>query len=353
MLAFQSKKTGVATLAFLAIIALVLTLTGCPNINNPSTPTALDLSGTVSTLAGADRLTGLVNASGTSARFYHPTGICLNGGYLYVTDTDNYVIRRVDLSDNSVTTFAGTGGTYGNTNGTGTSASFGWLQGICTDGTFLYVIDTLYDNIRKIEISNRAVTTLSTSTSIFGWGIAYTGGNLYVTDASNHQIKKVSTSGGSFSVVAGSGSPGRGDGSGSSASFNWPLAITTDGTNLFVSEYNNYNIRQIVISSGAVSTLAGTGTYGHSNGNGTAASFNTIYGLATDGTNLYISDQGNYLFRKLVISSREVTTLAGTLYGSFANGTGTSAGMDMPRGVCVGTDCLYVVEYGDTVRKIE
>ena len=102
-------------------------------------------------------------------------------------------------------------------------------------------------------------------------------------------------------TLAGTGSSGSANGTGTSASFNIPHAITTDGTNLYVADQNNHLIRKIVISTGAVTTVAGTGSSGSANGTGTSASFNLPYGITIDGTNLYVADTFNYLIRKIVL----------------------------------------------------
>ncbi len=213
----------------------------------------------------------------------------------------------------AVTTLAGTGST-GSANGTGTSASFYYPNGITTDGT-----------------------------------------NLYVTDQSNHLIRKIVISTGAVTTVAGTGSSGSANGTGTSASFNNPSGITTDGTNLYVADNSNHLIRKIVISTGAVTTLAGTGSSGSANGTGTSASFNNPFGITTDGTNLYVADRNNHLIRKIVISTGSVTTLAGTgSSGSTDNSTGTSASFYNPAGITTDGTNLYVADLGNhLVRKIE
>ena len=99
-------------------------------------------------------------------------------------------------------------------------------------------------------------------------------------------------------TIAGTGNTGSTNGTGTSASFDNPEGITTDGTNLYVTN-RNHLIRKIVISTGAVTTLAGTGSSGSANGTGTSASFNYPSGITTDGTNLYVADMGNNLIRKI------------------------------------------------------
>jgi len=100
-------------------------------------------------------------------------------------------------------------------------------------------------------------------------------------------------------TVAGTGSSGSANGTGTSASFNGPRGITTDGTNLYVADLCNHLIRKIVISTGAVTTVAGTGSQGSADGTGTSASFYRPTGITTDGTNLYVADYVNNLIRKI------------------------------------------------------
>mgnify|MGYP000988323217 CR=1 FL=1 len=100
-------------------------------------------------------------------------------------------------------------------------------------------------------------------------------------------------------TLAGTGSSGSANGTGTSASFSKPWGITTDGTNLYVGGTDNHLIRQIVISTGVVTTVAGTGSSGSANGTGTSASFYKPFGITTDGTNLYIADYGNHKIRQI------------------------------------------------------
>jgi hypothetical protein len=223
-------------------------------------------------------------------------------------------IQGVELSlSTAVTTVAGTGSS-GSANGTRTSASFNQPSGITTDGTNLYVADSMNNLIRKIVISTGVVTT-----------------------------------------VAGTGSNGSEDNTtGTSASFNYPSGITTDGTNLYVADSNNHLIRKIVVSTGVVTTVAGTGSTGSANGTGTSASFNYPYGITTNGTNLYVTETSNHLIRKIVISTGVVTTVAGTGSNGSANGTGTSASFSQPNGITTDGTNLYVADYlNHLIRKIE
>ncbi len=325
----------------------------------------LSLSTVVTTLAGTVD-NGSANGTGTSASFNYPSGITTDGTNLYVADSSNHLIRQIVISTGAVTTVAGTGSS-GSANGTGTSASFNFPYGITTDGTNLYVADQSNHLIRQIVISTGAVTTLAgtgssgsangtgTSASFNSpFGITTDGTNLYVADSSNHLIRKIVISTGAVTTQAGTGSSGSANGTGTSASFNIPYGITTDGTNLYVTDFGNHLIRQIVISTGAVTTVAGTGTSGSANGTGTSASFNGPRGITTDGTNLYVVDQSNHLIRKIVISTGAVTTVAGTGSSGSANGTGTSASFNIPSRITTDGTNLYVADFDNhLIRQIE
>ncbi len=258
-----------------------------------------------------------------------------------------------------VTTLAG--GFTGNTdaNGIGTAASFDQPIGVATDGAGnLYVADQLNDQIRKIDISTAAVTVLAGGFNE-PTGVVYDGsGNLYVADWSNNEIRKVVISTGVVTTLAGAGSgyPGSTDGTGTAAKFKEPYGITYDGSgNLYVADMGNNEIRKIVISSAVVTTLAGSTTAGSANGTGTAARFNYPFGLTTDGKgNLYVADYANNEIRQIVISSGVVTTLAGSTTASSADGIGTAAGFSIPYDVvCDGNGNLYVADGGNQeIRKI-
>jgi len=133
----------------------------------------------------------------------------------------------------------------------------------------------------------------------YPFDITTDGTNLYVVDTNCHTIKQIVIDNGTVTILAGTGSSGSANGTGTSASFYYPYGITTDGTNLYVADYYNHLIRKIVISTGAVTTVAGTGSTGSANGTGTSASFSYPSGITTDGTNLYVADQVNHLIRKI------------------------------------------------------
>jgi sugar lactone lactonase YvrE len=214
-------------------------------------------SGEVTTLAGSGA-PGTANGTGTAAKFNGPSGVTVDqNGILYVADTENQKIRKIAASG-AVTNYAGSG-TSGSTDGTGTEASFYYPQGVAVDGTgTLYVADTDNQKIRKIEAGG-VVSTLAGSGS-FGStdgtgtlasfngpsGVAVdVNNNVYVADAGNNKIRKISPTG-EVTTLAGSGVEGAMDGSGMEANFKYPEGVAVDGNGkVYVADGYNNKIRKI------------------------------------------------------------------------------------------------------------
>ncbi|MBI3560978.1 MAG: hypothetical protein HY080_04595 [Gammaproteobacteria bacterium] len=304
-------------------------------------------TGMVTTLAGGTA--GNAEGMGTAARFNHPSGIISDGTNLYVTDSDNNCIRQIVITTGKVTTLAG--GTQGYADGTGSAARFDHPSGITSDGTNLYVADTYNTRIRQIVIASGVVTTLAGSTQGYAegtgtaaqfyrpTGITLVGTSLYVTDSDINNIRQIVIASGVVTTLANT---------------NNPTGITTDGINLYVTDSNHNGIRQIVIATKTVTPLAGSniGSYGTANGTGGAAQFNTPSGITTDGTNLYVADSNNNLIRHIVISTATVTTSAGTAssYGT-ADGTGNAAQFESPNGLTTDGANLYMTD-NHRIRQI-
>lgn len=332
----------------------------------------LNLTNTVTTIAGAVGLSSSTDGIGMGARFNYPWGITTDGTNLFVVDRDSNTIRRIVISSGEVTTVAGTSGLSGSTDGTGASARFLFPQGITTDGTNLFVADTGNNTIRKIAISTGVVSTIAGSPGLAGLtdgigsaarlygttGITTDGTNLFVADTGNNAIRKIIISTGEVTTLAGSpsGTSGSTDGIGATARFYVPFGITTDGTNLFVSDTYNEIIRKIIISTGEVTTLAGSaGLSGSTDGIGSLARFGYPYGITTDGANLFIADGWNNIIRKIVVSTGTVTTIAGeaAISGS-ADGISSSARLNYPRGITTDGINLFITDTNNfTIRKIQ
>ncbi|HUX90510.1 MAG TPA: hypothetical protein VMV48_07435 [Gallionellaceae bacterium] len=331
----------------------------------------LNLKNAVSTLAGKAGVSGAADGSATRASFDAPKGITTDGYFLYVADWNNHTIRKVDAVSGVVTTIAGMAGMKGSSDGTGTAARFNRPYGITTDGINLYVTDSNNHCIRKIDIESAAVTTLAGAAGEVGYsdgaanqarffipeGITTDGANLYVADTHNHSVRKIELESGIVTTLAGlSGSPGFSDGAGMKARFSYPKGITTDGRNLYVVDFGNHRVRKIAIASAGVTTLAGgkAMTPAAAVGSGGAIPFNYPTGITSDGRNLYVADTFNRTVRKIVIASGIVTTIAGKadLPGS-ADGIGSEARFKDPVGITSDGNCLYVTDSANhTVRKV-
>jgi hypothetical protein len=312
--------------------------------------TPLNLTATVTTLAGMEGGFG-------TAVFYNPDGITSDGTNLYVTDDDNTAIRKIviatgevttlvksfqpdtkfnaittdginlyatdydggkirqiGITTGAVTTLAG-GSQRGSTDGPANEATFAGPTGITTDGVNLYVADSANDKIRKVVIATGEVSTLAGGDSPSPdrrlvqddgtaayipnpQGITTDGTSLFVTTY-DHGILKIETTTGVVTQLAGKVGWGTMDGIGTSAQFDEPTGITTDGTNVYVVENSGNCIRKIVIATGVVTTLAGSGSADIGDGIGKAASFAGPRGITTDGTNLFITDTDNGTIRRV------------------------------------------------------
>jgi gliding motility-associated-like protein len=290
----------------------------------------ISLSGVVSTVAGSGAVGG-VDAQGTAASFNEPWGIaCDTLGNLYVADTKNYKIRKIDAAGN-VTTVAGVG-VFGTTNGTVNVATFGFPTGIAVskDGSIIYVADYNTHVIRKIF--GGMVSTFSGTVYLSGAndGISAVAtfnhprgieldanNNIIVADEWNNLIRKVSPAG-TVVTLAGTGVIGSVDGTAGAALFNYPGDITIDTlNNIFVADGYNNTIRKIASGTNLVTTYAGTaGLNGSADGIGTAARFNGACGIVYNRFNksLYVADTYNQTLRKITNTSS--ITIALTVTGN-------------------------------------
>jgi glucose/arabinose dehydrogenase len=271
-------------------------------------------TGQVTTLAGYPGAAGYADSPYVPTYFNQPEGITTDGTYLYVADSGNNVIRRVTISNGQVYTLAGnpTVAPPGWAAGIGAAALFNNPLGICYDSTSncLYVADSGNYAIRQITNLTGAtetgvVTTIagSPTSTTFTWpqGIVFDSANgfLYVVDSGYDQVFQVSTSG-VATVVAGSGAAGDADGTRTAAQFNWPEGIATDNTNLYIADTLNSVIREVVISTGTVTTLAGQGQVtGSANGPGNVATFNHPMRVLVNGSATYVSDTYNETIREI------------------------------------------------------
>jgi hypothetical protein len=319
-------------------------------------------------------VTGTANGAGTNATMSLVQGLAYSNGFLYISDKTNNLIRKANLYNLAITTQAGVTGA-GRVNGVGTNSSFSAPSGIVVDNSGnLIIADATNNLIRKNNIATAMTTTIAgggaavpTPISGFVNGTGYnalfsapyvssdTSGNVFISDSNVVRTGPMTTS--VITTLAGGlgyTTSGFANGTGTSATFSGNRGSCTDNSgNLFICDTTNYSIRQLVIATGAVTTLAGTGSSGSADATGTNASFNQPNAICYDGAgNLFVADASNNKIRQIVISTGVVTTLAGSGSSGYSNATGTNATFTNPQGIMIDTSGnLFVCDTTD-IRKI-
>ena len=224
----------------------------------------------VKTIAGGGVNFLTYNSIGAAAMFMSPIGIAVSGNDLYVCDYEFGLIRHIDCTTNEVTTFVGGGpsGIYfsGNADGAGTSsATFYHPYGVAVSGNDMYIADSGNNLIRHVDLTTREVKTIA-------------GGGSSGTES------------------------GYADGTGTSATFHLPTNLTLVGNLLFIVDGFNNRVRQLDLTTLMVTTFAGGegGNARSADGNGTEARFAFPHGIAFSGSDLYVGDFGNHEIRKIM-----------------------------------------------------
>ena len=294
-------------------------------------------------------------------------------GNLYIADSRNHNIRRVDASG-TITTIAGTGSRgYNGDGGPAIQAQLNYPTGVAVDATGnLYIADS--GNHRTRRVDARGVITTIAGTGSGGYsgdngpaaqaqlarpeGMAIDrAGNLYIADFGNDRIRRVDARG-VITTIAGTGERGySGDnGPAAQAQLAFPRGVTVDGVgNLYIAEYGNHRIRQ-VDARGIITTIAGiayhglAGSYFGDGGPAIEAGLNFPQGVAVDGAgNVYIADTSNNRIRR-VDARGGITTIAGIGDNGFSGdgGLAVQARIAEPFDVAVdGAGNLYIAEYGN------
>jgi sugar lactone lactonase YvrE len=334
-----------------------------------------------STPVGLAGQPGTADGTNANARFREPSGIAVDAsGTVYVADTANHVIRRVVRSGNGwvVKTLAGSPGSSGSSDGTNSSARFFYPYGVTVNGAgTLYVSDTYNHTIRKIVPvgTNWVVTTLAGNAGASGsadgtgpsanfyypYGLAIgQGGNIFVADAYNHIVRQLTPSGQVTTIAGSAGFSGIVNGTNDTARFYYPSGLAADSAgNLFLADTYNCLVRQVTHSGTdwIVTTLAGLPRYaGSADGTNRFAQFNYPFGIAVSGSGaLYVADTVNDAVRVLTASDTNwIVSTVGGLAGFPGNtdGPGSSARFDYPYGVAIdsGGNLLVADTHNHTLR---
>ncbi|MBL6993212.1 hypothetical protein [Desulfobacula sp.] len=341
----------------------------------------VDTFGNISTFAG----TGNSNYSGDGAEailaeLNQPRGIYVDSSdNIYIADTKNHIIRKVDGTTNIITKFAGTAGSSGSSGdgGPAVNSQLNEPRGIYVDSSDdLYIADAKNHIIRKVDGTTSIITKFAGTAGAAGYsgdgglavnaqlnepcGITASSGNLYIADTKNHRIRRVDTTGNIITVVSTGSSGFSGDGGPALlARLNVPKGIFMDSWgNLYIADRGNHKIRR-VDTSGNITTVAGTGSSGDSGDGGlaTLAQLDEPRRIFVDSSdNLYIADTRNHRIRK-VDASGIITTVAGTGSSGFSGdgGLATLAQLDEPHGVFVDSSGnIYIADRKNhRIRKVD
>jgi sugar lactone lactonase YvrE len=347
-------------------------------------------SKTLSIVAGTLAACGYTGDGGTatSAEMYYPAAVALDStGNIFISDSNNYVIREVTKSNGKINTVAGNH-TYGflGDGGSALSAEMTQSYGIAVNSAGTVVTFTDYSNqrVRQFTVGGTITTVAGNGTACAGTcgeggtatsaelyypvGLAETsGGTFYVGNNDNYAVDSF-TVGGNLNRFAGNhsynvetlitGAPANG------AELNYPFGLAVSSTgNIYITDSHNFMVREDVKSTGLVNFFAGTGTEGYTGDGGaaTSAELNYNFGVAVDSTgNVYIADTYNCLVRK-VSTAGTITTFAGLVVSSSVRcgytgdgGAATSAELYYPYGVAVDSkNAVYIADYAEhVIRKV-
>ncbi len=315
-------------------------------------------TGQTSTLAGSPWYVD-ADGVGTAGRLHYPQNVVSDGsGTLYIIESDTATIRKYVIATGTLTTLAGRANRPGNADGPGATAQFYEPMGACLDSGFLYVADSQNQTIRRVDVTTGAVTTIAGMTEqpgavdTIGANAQFNipedvkcdgAGHLYVADWRNDAIRRVTLSATNTvdTVVGKLGAAGATNGLGGAARLNGPVALAINATTLFIADGVNDSIREARLSDFNVTTRAA----GVSGGN--------ITGIAVDGANLvYISSDKATV--KSVDPSGAIAFVAGTANALPTNGQGAAAAFERPLGLWLDGGGLWLVDHDDgTVRHID
>ena len=303
---------------------------------------------------------GSTDGARLNATFNYPIAVAItSNGTMFIAE--NHLIRRIS-PEGIVSRFAGS--VSGFADGQGSDAKFQSPSGITMAPNGNLYVTELSNRIRQITPSGYVTTIAGSGNATFADGngtsagmnspyliTATSDGILYFSDYSNNRIRKIN--GTMVTTFAGNGTGGATDGLGTSATFNGPWGITSDSSaNLYVSELGNHKIRKIT-PAGLVTTVAGTGAVGSADGPGASATFNRPAGIVISKTGIiFVSDFFNHRIRKITPDG-QVSTVVGSTAG-LVDGIGIQAKLTNPCGITLSSNgTLYVSDWNNhAIRKI-
>lgn len=345
--------------------------TRCDGLDNDCDGTVDEVSGCLFTLVGQNSAAGFRDGPLDQARFSFPSAIAVDGaGNLYVADTGNHAIRKVDTAG-VVTTLAGSG-RCGDQIGPAAQAEFCEPMGVAVDaaGTVVYVSDSGSNRIRKIAGGIVSDVAGSGSDGFLDGPAAgakfrtpmglylESNGDLLIADSANQRIRRYIAATQTVVTFAGNGNSGNANGgSFVQAQFNLPGQLIKDAQgNLYVSELGGHRIRKLSSDGITVSVLAGspTGNGGYTDAVSTTALFSSPgqLAIAPGGAHLYVADTANHRIRAIPLNGTSPTA---SIAGGATNGSAlgrSSARFDRPIGLVFANGALFVADATHAIKKI-
>ena len=285
---------------------------------------------------------------------------------LFIADSDHNRIVIAKL-DGTLIDVVGTGA-HGMASGSYTETSFSRPQGMALDGDNLYVADTENHLIRQIDLKARTVQTIAgtgVQSHQYGetgpamqialnspWDLQLAGRTLYIAMAGPHQIWQLDLDKKEVSTYAGSGREARLDGARAEAAFAQPSALAINGKTLFVSDAEANIIRAIDLSAGEVRTLVGGDLFdfGDNDGHGNDVRLQHPLGLTRWNDKLLIADTYNHKIKLLDPAARTVKSFAGT--GKPGQADGATPSFYEPGGLTIAGDRLYVADTNNHAIRV-
>jgi hypothetical protein len=335
----------------------------------------------ISTVAGNGYGYAGDGGQATAALLAHPNGIAVDSsGNLFIADTSNGVVREVNHATGVISTVAGIYGAigYNGDNMPATAAQLGCPYGVAVDNAgHLFIADGPNFRVREVNLLTGIITTVAgngndsppyyngdniqaTAASLcVPKGVAVdNAGHLFIADTQNNRIREVDLSSGIITTVAGGGTGGLGDNDlATSATLSGPTAIAVDVSgNLFIADTWNARVREVNHLTHVITTIAGNGTAGFSGDGGQAvlASLNAPWGVTVDSAgNVFIADSYNGRIRE--VSAGTISTFAGGSYTFGDGGPAVSASVSYPCELALdAAHNLFVADSGwSRIREIK